>query len=85
MRKYLNSLLLLAALAGSSAGCAARFYDGPRGDYHRWDDREERSYRVYLTEQHREYRDFKQVDRRGQEEYWEWRHAHPDRGDRDRR
>jgi hypothetical protein len=90
MRTYLSSLLLVAALAGPSAGCAARIYDEPRQDYHHWNGREERAYRVYLAERHREYREFGRLERRDQEEYWEWRHSHPDREngrerDRDRR
>jgi len=42
------------------------------------------AYRRYLAERHREYREFRRLDRREQDEYWEWRHRHPDR-DRDRR
>jgi hypothetical protein len=80
MRTLAGAFLLIATLAGSAA-CAAtvRVYDEPRRDYHRWDDREERAYRAYLTERRREYREFKLIDRREQEEYWAWRHDHPDR------
>jgi hypothetical protein len=80
MRNLAGTFLLTAVLAGS-AGCfaAVRIYDEPHRDYHRWDDREERAYRAYLTEQHREYREFKRLERRDQEEYWAWRHNHPDR------
>jgi hypothetical protein len=77
--------LLILTLSGAS-GCTAtvRVYDEPHRDYHRWDEREERAYRAYLAEQHREYREFRGLDRREQENYWQWRHDHPDR-DRDRR
>jgi hypothetical protein len=81
-------MLVLAATLSSSAGCftAVRIYDEPRRDYHRWDSREERAYRAFLAERHREYREFKRLERREQEDYWVWRHDHPDRdGDRDRR
>jgi hypothetical protein len=79
MRRYVGSLLVVAALAGASGACAARIYDEPRHDQHRWNSREERAYREYLAERHREYREFRRLDRREQEEYWEWRHAHGDR------
>jgi hypothetical protein len=39
---------------------------------------------VYLGEQHREYREFGRLERRDQDEYWAWRHRHPE-ADRDRR
>ena len=86
MHRYIWSVLLVVALAGST-GCLARVrvYDEPRRDYHRWNDGEERAYRVYLGERHREYREFARLERREQEEYWAGRHDHPhaDRG-RDR-
>jgi len=46
-----------------------RVYDEPHREYHRWDAREERVYRIYLTEQHSEYREFGRLERRDQEEY----------------
>ena len=81
MRRQFRSLVLVMAL-GSTAGCAVglRVYDGPHRDYHRWDGREERAYRVYLVEQHREYREFGRLEPRDQEEYWAWRHNHPNAG-----
>jgi hypothetical protein len=76
MRKLINAVLLAGVLCGSSA-CAVRVYDGPHHDYHRWDGNEDRVYRVYLTENHREYRDFNRLDKKEQEDYWAWRHSHP--------
>jgi len=80
MHKLVGALLLSTALAGS-AGCfaAVRIYDAPRNDYHRWDSGEERAYRAYLTERHLEYREFKRLGPGEQEQYWGWRHDHPDR------
>ena len=82
---HLRSLVLVVAL-GNTVGCAAgiRVYDEPHRDYHRWNRPEERAYRVYLTEQHREYRKFGRLERRDQDEYWAWRHNHPE-ADRERR
>jgi hypothetical protein len=55
-----------------------RVYDENRRDWHEWNGNEDRAYRQYLTERRREYRDFFQVDARGQRDYWNWRHGHPD-------
>jgi hypothetical protein len=79
MRRQFRALVFVVAL-GSTAGCGVglRVYDEPHRDYHRWDAREERAYRVYLGEQHREYREFGRLERREQDEYWAWRHGHPD-------
>jgi hypothetical protein len=55
-----------------------RYYDRDGHDYHTWNSQEDRAYRVYLGEQHRNYREFgrtKVVERRG---YFKWRHEHPD-------
>src|SRR3981081_3214659 len=46
---------------------------------------EDRAYREYLREQRLQYREFRALDRRDQEEYWRWRHAHPDREYREQR
>jgi hypothetical protein len=80
-----RSLVLVVALGGT-VGCAAgvRVYDEPHRDYHRWNTGEERAYRAYLTGQHREYREFGRLERRDQDEYWAWRHNHPE-ADRERR
>lgn len=55
-----------------------RYSDRDHHDYHAWDDHEDRAYRVYLGEQHREYRDFHRVNGARQREYFRWRHEHPD-------
>jgi len=80
MRQLISALLVATALAGSAA-CSGRIrvYDEPRRDYHRWNGGEERAYRAWLAERRRVYLEFRLLDRRDQEEYWEWRHSHPDR------
>ena len=55
-----------------------RYYDRDGRDYHTWDDHEDRAYRVYLGEQHRDYREFHRVKPVQQREYFRWRHEHPD-------
>jgi hypothetical protein len=55
-----------------------RFYDRQHKDYHNWNDNEDRSFRVYLGERHREYHPFVELRVKEQNAYWKWRHRHPD-------
>src|SRR5215475_6308299 len=55
-----------------------RVYDRSRKDYHNWDDKEDHAYRQYLTEQHKDYRDYSKLTRKEQDQYWNWRHDHSD-------
>jgi len=55
-----------------------RFYDRHHKDYHNWNDNEDRSFRVYLGERHREYHPFVELKVKEQNAYWNWRHRHPD-------
>ena len=87
--KYLGFIFLAAALSASAASKVSaqevvvkvdhhRYYDRNHHDYHQWNDREDHSYRVYLGERHRDYREFRLTNRRQQDDYWKWRHQHPD-------
>ena len=55
-----------------------RYYDRGGRDYHKWDSHEDRAYRVYLGEQHRDYREFGKTKAAEQQQYFKWRHEHPD-------
>ena len=55
-----------------------RYHDRDGHDYHTWNSQEDRAYRVYLGEQHRDYREFGKVKGAQQREYFRWRHEHPD-------
>ena len=55
-----------------------RVYDRSHKDYHDWNDNEDRSYRQYLGEQHKDYRDYSKLNHGQQNQYWAWRHTHPD-------
>jgi hypothetical protein len=55
-----------------------RYYDHMHKDYHVWNDQENRAYRHWLEERREAYRDFGKLKRREQEEYWTWRHGHPE-------
>ncbi len=88
--RFLSFIFLTAALTASAAPKAGaaqevvvkvdhpRYYDRNHRDYHEWNDREDHSYRLYLGEHHREYREFSRNNRREQGNYWKWRHTHPD-------
>jgi|SRR5579872_6589633 len=93
MTKHIPALLLMAVLATPAVALAApptqdtrsshettrrRVYDRAHKDYHVWDDREDQAYHSWLTEQHRDFRDYSKLKRKDQNAYWEWRHAHPD-------
>jgi hypothetical protein len=90
-RYFFGSLVLTAALAAPAAinGAAGprpnapqevqvRVYDHDHRDYHNWDGNEDRSYRLYLSERHREYRPYAEIKVKDQRSYWNWRHEHPD-------
>jgi Ni/Co efflux regulator RcnB len=55
-----------------------RVYDRTHKDYHNWNDNEDRSYRLYLGQNHVEYRDYSKLNHTRQNQYWNWRHSHPD-------
>ena len=53
-----------------------RYYDRDGRDYHYWNGDEDRQYRAYLVEQHREYVPFVRVNVRQRQEYFRYRHEH---------
>jgi hypothetical protein len=55
-----------------------RYYDKSGKDYHTWNNNEDRAYRTYLEQQHRDYNDFGRAKRGRQQEYFKWRHQNPD-------
>ena len=90
--RILNGLLLGVALIApvalraqdekttttTTTTSSKRYYDTTEKDYHVWTTGEDRAYRVYLTEQHRDYVEFPKVKVVEQREYFKWRHGHPD-------
>jgi hypothetical protein len=80
--RWLSSLLLGAALISpliiASCTVRARVYDPYYHDYHRWDDHETVYYNQWVTENHRENRDFHKLNKDEQKQYWDWRHSHGD-------
>ena len=53
-----------------------RYYDRSGRDYHYWNDGEDRQYRAYVVEQHRQYVPFVRVRPRERQEYFRYRHEH---------
>jgi hypothetical protein len=87
--RYVTSLFLTAALAAPAALLAApapqedrdqhRVYDKQHKDYHNWDENENRAWGQYQTQHHKSSHEFSNANKREQSQYWNWRHAHPDK------
>jgi hypothetical protein len=75
---FLLGAALIAPLVVNADDHDRRYYDRDHRDYHEWNTREDRAYRVYLGEQHRNYREFSRETRYRQGHYFRWRHRHPD-------
>ena len=87
--RYIASLILTAALAApvsimaaptpQTASVQVRVYDPGHKDYHNWDDNENHAWGVYLTENKKQPHEFAKASKKEQSQYWDWRHAHPDK------
>jgi ribulose kinase len=55
-----------------------RYEDRAYHDSHEWNEREDRAYRRYLEEHHKKYHEFERASKKEQQDYWKWRHNHPD-------
>lgn len=80
MSRFLSILLLSSIVLVTPALRAddQRYYDKDHKDYHTWNQQEDRAYRKFLEEKHRAYHEWSKATRREQQEYWNWRHSHPD-------
>lgn len=85
MRRYFSTLLLGIAMCAPVVMHAAdehhdkRYYDSYKKDYHEWNEQEEHAYRHWLKdERHHEYHPWAKAKHAEQNEYWRWRHDHPD-------
>jgi hypothetical protein len=90
--RWISSFCLTAALAAPVVVVASpepqsvqvRVYDRNHKDYHNWDDRENAAWNAYLSENHRNQHDYRKANKKEQDNYWAWRHSHPDNDDRRR-
>jgi len=55
-----------------------RYYDKTHKDYHQWNENEDKSYNVFLGEKHIQVHVFSKAKPAEQQQYWNWRHDHPD-------
>jgi hypothetical protein len=86
--KYLASLFLTAALTAPMAAVITAtpasaqddrgYYDKEHKDYHKWDDHEQSAWGRYLAEKHHKDHEFAKASHKEQQDYWAWRHSHPD-------
>jgi hypothetical protein len=85
---FIASLFLVTSFAAPMAISAAplpqqvkaqiRIYDKAHKDYHNWDDNEDRTWKLYLNNNHRKVHEFSRAKAKERAEYWKWRHEHPD-------
>jgi hypothetical protein len=80
--RYAAALLLAGALTAPMVMAddhdTRRYYDKQHKDYHQWNDNESKSYGVFLNENHIQVHVFKKAKPAEQQQYWNWRHDHPD-------
>jgi hypothetical protein len=87
--RYIASLCLTAALAApvsmmavpvpQEANAQVRVYDKDHKDYYNWDDPENRAWGQFLADNHKSSHEFSKANKKEQSQYWNWRHAHPDK------
>lgn len=85
MPRFLNAALLAAALIAPIAvmPTALRaddrvYHDAQHNDDHKWNNHEDKAYRMWVKENHRKYRTFTTLPAPDQQAYWGWRHEHSD-------
>ncbi len=54
------------------------YYDSAHKDHHEWNDNENTAWGRYRDEHHIKQSDFAKASKRDQQNYWNWRHEHPD-------
>lgn len=87
--RYLASLILTAVLAAPLSILAVprpqdsdaknKVYDKQHKDYHDWNSNEDRAWGQYQTENKKTPHEFSKAKPKEQAQYWNWRHAHPDK------
>ena len=48
-------------------------------NYHNWDDDENHAWGQFLTENHKSSHEYSKANKKEQSQYWNYRHAHPDK------
>jgi hypothetical protein len=85
MNRYAATLLLAVSLSAPlvmaqnrTSTTTTRYYDRTHKDYHHWNDNEKRNYGTFRTERRIPDHTFARAKRAEQQQYWNWRHEHPD-------
>ena len=94
MRRFLIGTMMFGTLAIAPVMLTAQDHDGDRDhrddhaakvyydrthrDKHEWNDNESSNWDRYRTEHHIERAEFERASHRQQQNYWNWRHDHPD-------
>ena len=55
-----------------------KYYDRDHKDSHDWDDHEATAWNQYRDDHHVKQVEFAKATKRQQQDYWNWRHDHPD-------
>jgi hypothetical protein len=84
--RFISSLILASALTAPVAIIASpapqevqvRVYDTHHKDYHNWDAHENQTWLRWEDEKHYSHHEYAKAEKKRQEEYWNWRHSHPD-------
>ena len=75
----LGLLMLVLSSCATRVTAGYRAYDPAYSDYHTWSPAETTYYNQWIIETHHRHRDYRRLRSREQRQYWQWRHAHPDR------
>jgi len=68
--------------ADDNHGQTKRYYDKTGKDWHEWNQNEDHAFHQYLQEYHKKDHDFSKANSRERDDYFKYRHAHPDPPDR---
>ncbi len=86
MKRFLAAALLTCTLSVplvlAQDHQSRRYYDKTHKDYHEWNDNENRSFETFRSERHIKSHDFAHAKKSEQQQYWNWRHEHPDDNNR---
>jgi hypothetical protein len=83
MKTLINYAAVLLLAVGTTAPLVMaddnhRYYDKDHKDYHQWNSDEQRNYTLFLNEHHVTVHVWKKAKPTEQQQYWNWRHEHPD-------
>jgi hypothetical protein len=80
--RYAAALLLAVGLTAplviADDQQGKRYYDKSHKDYHQWNENETKTYNLFLNEKHIQVHVFNKAKPSEQQQYWQWRHEHPD-------